>query len=120
MSSTDSTPAVGANELQVTVTGRDEIGTAESPLSYTVTVKNNSGAALKDVKLNYEGTEWTVTDSSGSANPISVGTLNAGASKEYIRKYQTEKGRSIKVTVFGDGEDITENYSGGFDIILLE
>ena len=31
---------------------------------------------------------------------------------EYIRKYQTERGRSIKVTVFGDGEDITENYSG--------
>ena len=29
---------------------------------------------------------------------------------EYIRKYQTERGRSIKVTVFGDGEDITENY----------
>ena len=27
---------------------------------------------------------------------------------EYIRKYQTERGRSIKVTVFGDGEDITE------------
>ena len=39
---------------------------------------------------------------------------------EYIRKYQTEKGRSIKVTVFGDGEDITENYSGGFDIILMD
>ena len=30
VSSTDSTPAVGTNELQVTVTGRDEIGTAES------------------------------------------------------------------------------------------
>ena len=27
---------------------------------------------------------------------------------------------SIKVTVFGDGEDITENYSGGFDIILMD
>ena len=27
---------------------------------------------------------------------------------EYIRKYQTERGRSIKVTVFGDGEDITD------------
>ena len=24
---------------------------------------------------------------------------------EYIRKYQTERGRSIKVTVFGDGEE---------------
>ena len=39
---------------------------------------------------------------------------------EYIRKYQTERGRSIKGTVFGDGEDITENYSGGFDIILMD
>ena len=39
---------------------------------------------------------------------------------EYIRKYQTERGRSIKVTVFGDGEDITENYSGSFDIILMD
>ena len=37
--------------------------------------------------------------------------------QEYIRKYQTERGRSIKVTVFGDGEDITENYSGGFDTV---
>ena len=27
---------------------------------------------------------------------------------EYIRKYQTERGRSIKVTVFGDGEDIDD------------
>ena len=39
---------------------------------------------------------------------------------EYIRKYQTERGRAIKVTVFGDGEDIIENYSGGFDIILMD
>ena len=39
---------------------------------------------------------------------------------EYIRKYQTERGRSIKVTVFGDGEDITENYNGVFDIILMD
>ena len=39
---------------------------------------------------------------------------------EYIRKYQTERGKSIKVTIFGDGEDITENYSGGFDIILMD
>ena len=39
---------------------------------------------------------------------------------EYIRKYQTERGKSIKVTVFADGEDIIENYSGGFDIILMD
>ena len=84
VSSTDSTPAVGTNELQVTVTGRDEIGTAESPLSYTVTVKNNSGAALKDVKLNYEGTEWTVTNSSGTSvsnTEINIGELSKGYSE---------------------------------------
>lgn len=111
VSSTDSTPAVGTNELQVTVTGRDEIGTAESPLSYTVTVKNNSGAALKDVKLNYEGTEWTVTDSSGSANPISVGTLNAGASKEYtfIKTGRFSVGTNPSLTVSASGTKVTGN-----------
>ena len=109
--SEESTPVVQANELQVTVTGRDEIGTAESPLSYTVTVKNNSGAALKDVKLNYEGTEWTVTDSSGSANPISVGTLNAGASKEYtfIKTGRFSVGTNPSLTVSASGTKVTGN-----------
>ena len=86
VSSTDSTPAVGTNELQVTVTGRDEIGTAESSLSYTVTVKNNSGATLKDVKLNYEGTGWTVTNSSGTSvsdTEINIGELSKGLSARY-------------------------------------
>lgn len=111
VSSTDSTPAVGTNELQVTVTGRDEIGTAESSLSYTVTVQNNSGAALKDVKLNYEGTGWTVTDSSGSANPISVGTLNAGASKEYtfIKTGRFSVGTNPSLTVSASGTKVTGN-----------
>lgn len=111
VSSTDSTPAVGANELQVTVTGRDEIGTAESPLSYTVTVKNNSGAALKDVKLNYEGTGWTVADSSGSTNPISVGTLNADASKEYTftRTGSFSVGTDPSLSVSASGTKVTGN-----------
>ena len=39
---------------------------------------------------------------------------------EYIQKYQSEKGKAIKITLFGDGEDITENYSGGFDLILMD
>ena len=37
---------------------------------------------------------------------------------EYIRKYQTERGRSIKVTVFGDGEDITASFLSQVDVIL--
>ena len=39
---------------------------------------------------------------------------------EYIRKYQTERGRSIKVTVFGDGEDITVELQWRFDHILMD
>ena len=111
VSSTDSTPAVGTNELQVTVTGRDEIGTAESSLSYTVTVKNNSGATLKDVKLNYEGTEWTVADSSGSTNPISVGTLNADVSKEYTftRTDSFSVGTNPSLSVSASGTKVTGN-----------
>ena len=111
VSSTDSTPAVGTNELQVTVTGRDEIGTAESSLSYTVTVKNNSGAALKDVKLNYEGTGWTVNDSSGSTTSISVGTLNTGASKEYtfIKRGSFSVETNPSLTVSASGTKVTGN-----------
>lgn len=109
--SEESTPAVQADELQVTVTGRDEIGTAESSLSYTVTVQNNSGADIKDVKLNYEGTGWTITDSSGSANPISVGTLNKGASKSYtFSRTGSFSGRTDpSLTVSASGTKVTEN-----------
>ena len=109
--SEESTPAVQADELQVTVTGRDEIGTAESSLSYTVTVQNNSGADIKDVKLNYEGTGWTITDSSGSANPISVGTLNKGASKSYtFSRTDSFSGRTDpSLTVSASGTKVTEN-----------
>ena len=109
--SEESTPAVQADELQVTVTGRDEIGTAESSLSYTVTVKNNSGATLKDVKLNYEGTGWTVADSSGSTNPISVGTLNADASKEYTftRTGSFSVGTDPSLSVSASGTKVTGN-----------
>ena len=109
--SEESTPAVQADELQVTVTGRDEIGTVESSLSYTVTVQNNSGADIKDVKLNYEGTGWTITDSSGSANPISVGTLNKGASKSYtFSRTGSFSGRTDpSLTVSASGTKVTEN-----------
>lgn len=114
VSSTDSTPAVGTNELQVTVTGRDEIGTAESSLSYTVTVKNNSGAALKDVKLNYEGTGWTVTNSSGTSvsdTEINIGELSEGRYARYTfsRTGSFSVGTNPSLTVSASGTKVTGN-----------
>lgn len=40
--------------------------------------------------------------------------------QEYIVRYCQESGRQIKVTVFQDGEDIVEDYSGKYDIILMD
>lgn len=40
--------------------------------------------------------------------------------QEYIGRYQREKQEQIRVSVFADGEDITENYKGQFDIILMD
>lgn len=40
--------------------------------------------------------------------------------KEYIGRYEEERGRRIKITTFADGEDITEDYRGGYDIILMD
>lgn len=40
--------------------------------------------------------------------------------KEYIRRYEKESGRQIKVTAFTDGEDITDGYRGEYDIILMD
>ena len=109
--SEESTPAVQADELQVTVTGRDEIGTAVSSLSYTVTVKNNSNADIKDVKLNYEGTGWTVTQSPDSTNSISVGPLNANKSKSYTfsRTGRFSVGTNPSLTVSASGTKVTGN-----------
>lgn len=38
----------------------------------------------------------------------------------YIRRYGKENGKQIRISVFADGEDITENYSGAYDIILMD
>ena len=38
--------------------------------------------------------------------------------KEYISRYEKESGNRINVSVFPDGAEIVENYSGDFDIIL--
>lgn len=40
--------------------------------------------------------------------------------QQYIERYGQERGKQIKVTIFPDGEDITENYQGIFDIILMD
>ena len=40
--------------------------------------------------------------------------------KEYISRYEKESGNRINVRVFPDGAEIVENYSGDFDIILMD
>lgn len=40
--------------------------------------------------------------------------------EEYIGRYQKERDKVIRVTVFQDGEDILEEYRGEFDIILMD
>ena len=40
--------------------------------------------------------------------------------QEYIRRYEKESGRQIKITTFADGEDITEDYRAEYDIILMD
>lgn len=40
--------------------------------------------------------------------------------EEYVRRYGEETSRQIKVTHYQDGEDLVEDYSGGFDILLMD
>lgn len=47
-------------------------------------------------------------------------TLFAKQLDDYIHRYEEERGKQIKVTHFSDGEDITDNYSGDYDIILMD
>lgn len=39
---------------------------------------------------------------------------------DYLMRYQKESGNEIRITVFSDGDEIVENYSGEFDIILMD
>ncbi|SFB82679.1 LytR/AlgR family response regulator transcription factor [Butyrivibrio sp. YAB3001] len=39
---------------------------------------------------------------------------------EFINKYQEESGNYFKITRFSDGDEITNGYSGQFDIILMD
>lgn len=40
--------------------------------------------------------------------------------KKYIARYEDETGKHFQVSSFQDGEDIVENYSGNYDIILMD
>lgn len=40
--------------------------------------------------------------------------------EKYIARYGEESGQRFQVTAFQDGEDIVENYSGLYDIILMD
>ncbi|MCI5699428.1 MAG: LytTR family DNA-binding domain-containing protein [Lachnospiraceae bacterium] len=39
---------------------------------------------------------------------------------EYLKQYEKESGTKIRIQYFEDGEDIVEDYSGDFDIILMD
>ena len=40
--------------------------------------------------------------------------------EEFVRRYGEETKRQIKVTQYQDGEDLVEDYKGGFDILLMD
>ncbi len=40
--------------------------------------------------------------------------------KDYLKRYEQESGKRIQIHVFRDGEDLLEDYTGEFDIILLD
>ncbi len=40
--------------------------------------------------------------------------------QEYLRKYQTENNVSFKISTYGDGAEILENYEPLYDVILLD
>ncbi len=44
----------------------------------------------------------------------------AGQLAEFIDKYQRESGNSFRITRFRDGDEITRDYRGQFDIILMD
>lgn len=40
--------------------------------------------------------------------------------KEYLIRYEKERGKPIEIFVFTDGEDIVEGYRGEYDMILMD
>ena len=39
---------------------------------------------------------------------------------EYLRRYESESGESVEISVFSDGDEIVEGYKARFDIILMD
>lgn len=46
--------------------------------------------------------------------------LYAGQIEDYLRQYSRERGILIRTERFRDGDEIAEDYKGGFDIILMD
>lgn len=40
--------------------------------------------------------------------------------KEYLKRYEEESGEHLRISCFEDGEDIVTDYSGEYDIILMD
>lgn len=40
--------------------------------------------------------------------------------QDYLRQYQRETGTAIETTLFSDGDEITEDYRPGFDLIFMD
>lgn len=40
--------------------------------------------------------------------------------KDYLKRYEEDRKRTLSVTVFSDGEDIVTDYTADYDIILLD
>lgn len=40
--------------------------------------------------------------------------------QEYLQKYEQEYGEQIHLSVYTDGDEITENYSAKYDIIFMD
>ncbi|MDF2789921.1 MAG: DNA-binding response regulator, partial [Neobacillus sp.] len=39
---------------------------------------------------------------------------------EFLRRFEKDRGETIEITTYSDGDEIIENYKAQFDIILLD
>ena len=47
-------------------------------------------------------------------------TLFTEQIREYLERYSRESGNEIQIRCFSDGDEIVENYSGDYDLILMD
>ncbi|MBR3368056.1 MAG: response regulator transcription factor [Lachnospiraceae bacterium] len=40
--------------------------------------------------------------------------------REYLERYGSEKGVSFRIDSYADGEELTEEYAGGYDLLLMD